>query len=414
MAPSAIKKLWGPMYGSSVFENGRRIVEFINQHHDQHGQLRPVAPCQRRMLKTLFETVPAFSHVVHELMEGLESVVYFDCVTLAGDDEVHFADFVMRCTQPNGAPFSPQDRPYTAVQTQPLTNPMGLLRCNPRQPTLDMFPTFPFSPFAYFAREPERTVIANSAGAFTAPHIDIGFTSGFSTVIGGTKISITFDVSERNWKVMQRYQLQQPSWDQSIRLMRRELEGPRFNVLKAGDTIYIAPGQPHMVLSPTVSALYGCDAANPFIKEWDAILMGHQSMMWAIKNVLAKSGTFYLREAIRDLECGLNLWKNVKGLPQKRTDDTVAQSEVDNFVAEQEACLETARNILNHELEARLSANAPGPSDGPSAGPSVGSSVATEEAGPSVTTGEAGPSSSTQAAESSRPRKKAKASDRKK
>ncbi len=398
MAPSAIKKLWGPLYGSSVFDNGRKLIDFIDQHRDQHGQLQPAAPRQRHTLETLFDVAPNLSHVYSELIGGLDSVVYFDCVSLANNDEVDIAKFLARCTQPNSAPFDPQDRPYTAVQTKPMTTPRGLLACGPRQPTPAMFPAFPFSPFAYFGREQERTVMANSAGAFTAPHIDIGFTSGFSTVITGTKIFITFDVSDKNWRVMQPFQLQPPTWDQSLRLMRRELEGPRFNVLKTGDTIYIAAGQPYMVLSPTVGALYACNAANPSVKEWDATLKGHQCVMWAIKTFVSGSKIRYIREAVRDLESGLELWKNVTGLPQQRTDDTVAQSEVDSFVAEQEACLETARNILNTQLEARLSANAPVPS----AGPSVGPSVDTEGAGSS---------SPKQEEESSRPLKRVKTED---
>lgn len=96
------------------------------------------------------------------------------------------------------------------------------------------------SPAAVF--EEKRMVIVYAAGLLSAMHIDIGFTSGFLTLIAGSKLFITFGVTKANLWVMQQYHLHLFTWEDAIHVMHM-LEDAHVMYMQAGNTVYMAAGQ---------------------------------------------------------------------------------------------------------------------------------------------------------------------------
>lgn len=348
MAPK-IAKLWDTLESSPVHKLGLEVVEFCAKHREPiSNHIGPNNPFQEGMLGKMFKTAPKMRHMLEELLASRDTVYYIDSTSLVGEDEMTLPRFLEVFGQ--HAPFGKQHKPFLAVQSHVLTSMQGLLGCGPVPLTPKLFPRFPLSPHTFFAAK--GIVLVNTAGAFSNPHLDIGFTSGFSTVISGSKLFVTFEASEKNWRIMQQFHLQELTWARSMQIMHN-LEKPRFNLLKEGDTIWLGAGQPHFVLSPTNSALYGVDVANPAIAEWNTTITGYKKVRWSIDNILAHESVGFMDKAIEDLEAGLALWKNVKGLPQARTADTVAQSEVDDFVQEQQQGLKEVRELKKRMMASK-------------------------------------------------------------
>lgn len=172
-----------------------------------------------------------------------------DSTTLIGDLELDFFDLMKSISEPSSKDYNRQHKPLTAIQggTSTLKVAKGLKSCGHRKLTYKVFSKFLISPYLYFSEQ--RLVFVNSAGALTAPHLDYGFTSGFSTILAGKKLFKTFGVMEKNRRIMQHWQNKALSWEDAHHLMR-ELEQPQFNYLQMGKTIYLAAGQTYLVLSP--------------------------------------------------------------------------------------------------------------------------------------------------------------------
>jgi hypothetical protein len=190
------------------------------------------------------------------------------------------------------------------------------------------------SPHVHFSNASD--VFVNTSGTFSPMHIDIGMTSGFSTMIDGAKLFVLYGCNDHNRRIMQRCHLHPVDWSGALRLMR-ELTEPRVVYLKPGDTIYVGAGQPHFVLSPKPGALVTLNCANPSISEWDNTLKGYDSLITGICNFLSVQGLSQLEGAIGDLGIGLGMWRSVRAPLQRQENvDSVAQWEVDAFIKKQE------------------------------------------------------------------------------
>ena len=336
---------WNLLMGMSVYENSRNIVQFAEKHKDQHGHYLPSALHKKKMLTKLFAQEPKMEPMIKELLSSLDSVIYIDSTMLAGDSEVTFAKFVSNLSEPSSAPYTLLHRPYLAKQGVTMQNPKGLLQCGPKTPTPSIFPhCTTVSPLAYFSDQ--RYVMVNSAGLLSLPHINYGFTSSFTTVVSGTKLFIGFDVTEKNRKIMEQWHLQVINWPEALKLMR-ELERPQFNYLFAGNTIYLAAGQAHMVLSLQCSAICSFDIANPSVAEWDNTLAGYEGVLYGFRCFLADESINQFERAIQDLRTALEMWKQVKNLPKQRNKHTASASDVAAFIERQEKGLKEMENPLN-------------------------------------------------------------------
>lgn len=188
--------------------------------------------------------------------------------------------------------------------------------------------------------------MVNTAGTFLAPHFDYGFTSGFLMLVSSSKIFITFAVFDANRKKICEWHMKDLKWEDALFLMRN-LEGPQINYVTLGQSIYVATGQPHMVLSPRASGLVTFDIANPSIVEWVNTLKGYNQVLDGFCKYLANKLAIQLGLGIKELKQGLRLWENVKGLPAQQDEKTVAQSEVNAFVRKQKT--ELGKMILMHK-----------------------------------------------------------------
>lgn len=170
--------------------------------------------------------------------------------------------------------------------------------------------------------------MVTTAGAFSGMHINYRFTSGFLTVITGSKVFITFAVTKENSKEMRKWHMKDLNWNDVLTLMG-SLEGPQINCLTVGQTIYVLAGQLHMALSPRCSALLTFETANPLVQEWDNMLNGHHCVIDGFCKYLALTLQSQFCNGLEDLREGLRLWENVKGLLRKRDAKMVGQSKVD-------------------------------------------------------------------------------------
>lgn len=134
---------------------------------------------------------------VQELLNNLDLVLYFDTPSLMQDPDATFAKFVQKLSELSSKRYNLHYCPCSAIQPEGLTHYCGLNKCGPQPITAALFPHCPMlSPLAVF--QTKQTVIVNTAGTLSAMCLDIGFTSGFSMLIAGSKLFFMFGVTNAN------------------------------------------------------------------------------------------------------------------------------------------------------------------------------------------------------------------------
>lgn len=136
------------------------------------------------MLNKLFKIAPRMEHMFEELIVSLKTVSFTDCTLLTVDTEITIGKFFQNATEPSSKPYELSHRPYSAIQPLTMISPSGLIFRKPLKLEPSMFPhCSPISPHTFFSKDAE--VFVNTPEAFRQPHLEFGFTSGFSTTICG-------------------------------------------------------------------------------------------------------------------------------------------------------------------------------------------------------------------------------------
>ena len=202
MGHKQLQTNWDKLQGISIFNLGQVIVTFAQNHVDDGSRSWNYSNVQRNMLDKLFESRPDMTHVLNELEHSPNTVSYIDGTTLVWDTELTFVHLVARFSEPSSKNFDRQHRPITGIQVGSATMKVarGLKACGPLVLTYNLFSSFPISPLSYFSEE--KLVFVNSAGAFPPPHLDYEFILGFSTIVNGKRLFVTFGVMEGNSKIV--------------------------------------------------------------------------------------------------------------------------------------------------------------------------------------------------------------------
>ena len=124
-----------------------------------------------------------------------------------------------------------------------------------------MFPGLTMSPNALWLLN-KPTLFFNCIGSMRKTHIDIGVTSGLSTLIQGKKIIVSWPSIAKNLKLFEPYHHVESSWD-AVFLTMKKLKEPHVNLLLPGHLLYLPVGQLHGLLSPKAGVMYGLDTVNP-------------------------------------------------------------------------------------------------------------------------------------------------------
>ena len=207
-----------------------------------------------------------------------------------------------------------------------LTNPKGLLACGPRQPTINMFSAFLLSPSAVFCKK--RQVSASMEGAILPISYSAFSLATLHTKLTGYTFFLTFGATNTNLSLSKGLVFGSLSWPDLTSLMHK-LEDPRFTYTMPGETVYLAPGQPYLVLSPDIGSTYTIFVANPSIHIWDHTLKAYNSLLKNIISKLPSQTLSCFQKVALQLEDKLETWKEtLDGLPEQCTTDTVAKSKV--------------------------------------------------------------------------------------
>ncbi|ETS60636.1 hypothetical protein PaG_05290 [Moesziomyces aphidis] len=276
-------------YGTPNFENGLTIIKWAESKRDKvTGVFVPEPPFEHNGLDRIFTNRPQFRHAIAELLGNRDVLNIFGANFLLRDPDKSLLDFLDAAFKPAVREYDRTHEPLMAVVTTPGAVDGGLKDCLPKEPSFNMFRRIRcLSPHVSFSTASD--VFVNTSGTFSPMHIDIGMTSGFSTMIDGAKLFVLYGCNDHNRRIMQRCHLHPVDWSGALRLMR-ELTEPRLVYLKPGDTIYVGAGQPHFVLSPKPGALVTLNCANPSISEWDNTLKGYDSLITGICNYLSVQG----------------------------------------------------------------------------------------------------------------------------
>lgn len=311
-------------------------------------QIKVSGPCEEDRLVQLFATEPRFENFMAELDMNRNDVVYFDTTSLRPHDSMTFLRFCVSFQQEDD-----DFKPVIATQTKALVHPEGLQMCSPRAPKRSMFPSVGLCPAVVFS--PDRKVTVENDGVFMPPHIAYSSIGTLRTTSRGWKLFVTWPPTEKNLDLVQHLFLRLdrfPDRRKSLELVRK-LEHPRFNYLDAGDTMYVAAGHICATMAAYPIGEYQIHLANPAVDEWDDITRSHNSRLNGVIDYLLDEDLDRLDEAIRQFQHEHDVWMQVTGLPQRRTAQTVARTEIEWFERKRLTDLQFLKDVADAKREGR-------------------------------------------------------------
>lgn len=97
-------------------------------------------------------------------------------------------------------------------------------------------------------------------------HLDFGIVGGFSTVVEGQKVFLSWPPTDKNFELFHAHHHFSNLWD-TVFETAKKMEGIKTNHITTGTTIYLPASILHMVLTPVLSFLHGVYVVSPTIEE---------------------------------------------------------------------------------------------------------------------------------------------------
>lgn len=252
---------WSRYQKTQIFRRGLDFLKYVEQHRDDRGFFPRRLPFLVDGVHKLFAIPPRPADFIDALIDYRELVIYNSNIS-AGEDEASIGWLLQEMSY---AKLDDQYQALLAIVDFLDAPGQCLVRCKPRATATDDFPRARLSPYAFQAFTTPQLIL-NAGGSMSETHIDFGTVSGFSTVVEGEKIFVSWPPTANNLRMFQGHHLFSNSWDSAFETLQK-LEQPHVNHVGAGQTLYLPAGELHVVFSPTSAFLHSVFVVNPTVEE---------------------------------------------------------------------------------------------------------------------------------------------------